>query len=281
MTSLLQGTDAILHARQHWPDLLPDLHPIVVKAPSPPMLDPEWPAQRMVDFLVEAYLTFGRIHCPPAFWPRDQITAMAARKGEGRAAPLHAKLAEAARVMAGLGWGPLDEDVAAGKIPREVAPHGWLLWSVSARIGSVNASGSWPTVDSVFGPNRLLQSKNVRIYTHTAVSLPAGASRYGEYLGKQKAIGEAYLALKAREKAVYALGFSDRASCEAVIGSVGACRSDLDLRAQDQRERDKAHELERQLAEAADRGVWVWGQWLTPKVVRRPAAAAARWGVVA
>jgi hypothetical protein len=78
------------------------------------MLDPEWPEQRMVDFLVEAYLSFGRIHCPPAFWQRHQITALAAKKGEGRAAPLHAKLAEAARVMAGLGWGPLGDVVTAG-----------------------------------------------------------------------------------------------------------------------------------------------------------------------
>lgn len=277
MTSQLQGTDAILHARQHWPDLLPDLHPIVVKAPSPPMLDPEWPAQRMVDFLVEAYLTFGRIHCPPAFWQRYQIAAMAARKGEGRAASLHAKLTEAAKVMAGLGWGPMDVEVEAGKLPREIAPHGWLLWSVGNRVG---VAGSWPTVDSVFAPNRLLQSKNLRIYSHTAADLTAGATRYGASLGSQKAIGDAYAALKVREQAIYTLGFSDRASCEGVIGSVGACRADLDLRAQDELERQRARELERQLAAMAERGSWVWGQWLIPKAVRRPAKAAG-WGVVA
>lgn len=276
MTSLLRGTDAVLHARRRWPDLLPDLHPIVVRAPVPPMLDPKWPIQEMVDFLVEAYLSFGRIHCPQVFWQRYQITALAARKGEGRSACLHAKLSEAARVMAGLGWGPLIEDVEAGKLPREIAPHSWLLWAAGNRIG---VAGSWPTVDSVFAPGRLLQGKNVRVYSHTADNLSSGSARYGEALGKQKAIGEAYAALKVREQAIYTLGFEDRAGCEETLRSVGACRPDLDLRAQDELERNKARELERQLAVMAERGVWVWGQWLKPKAVRQTAAT--RWGVVA
>lgn len=267
----LVGTDAVLHARREWPDLLPDLYPIVVRAPAPPMLDPVWSDQHRVDFLVEAYLGFGQLHCPAVLWSRLRVMALAARKGEGRCAADRAKLVEAGRILAGFGWGELEEIVVAGKLPREVAPHSWLAWSA----GTLAPCAGFPAIGSVFGPGRLLQVKNLRIYSHTAADLGALATRHGEALGQREGIGQALAALRARERAVYTLGFEGRAGCEGAIASVGACLFGRDLRQLDQQERARASLLETRLARMADAGSWVWGVCLQPRPAR-PVAAAQR-----
>ncbi len=273
------GIDAVLRARREWPDLLPQLHPIVVRAPSPPMLAAEWPEQQKVDFLVEAYLTFAQLHCPPAALPRVRMVTLAARRGEGRAAAARGKLAEAARVMCGLGWGELEQAVGSGKLPREVAPHSWLLWSVSARIAAIGVSrfrplGGFPSIDSVFSPGRLLSSETLRVYSHTAADLAAGSSRPGDTWAAQARIGAAFAAAQAREAAIYRLGFDSRAGCEAAVASLGGCLAGQDLRELDAEERRRASGLERDMAALAERGTWVWGCWLdTSPAAQRKAVA--------
>jgi len=283
-SSRLVGADAVLYARAHWPDLLPELHPVVVRAPHPPMLDRSWTEGQRVAFLVEAYLSFAQLHCPPLLLPRVRMMALAARKGEGRAAAERGKLVAAAAVMAGEAWGELEEVVGGGKLPREVAPHSWLLWSVAAKLGVMGAtswrpSGSFPAIGAIFNPGRLLRADTLRVYSHTAADLTAGAARPGETWAKKLGITPAYDAAKAREAAIYRLGFSNRESCERAIGSVGACLAGEDLRALDLRERTAAAGIERRMATMAEQGTWVWGCWLKPAEVK-PRSLAAHAGMV-
>jgi hypothetical protein len=268
MTKIV-GTDAVLHARRHWPDLLPELHPVVVRAPQPPMLDPAWSDQHRLDFLVEAYLSFGQLHCPPAAWQRLRVMAMAARKGGGRCAADRAKLVEAGRIMAGLGWGELEDLILGGKLPREIAPHSWLAWSV----GTLPSQAGFPVIGSVFSPGRLLQVKNLRIYSHTAQDLSVLATRHGEQLGRREGIGQAYTALKARERAVFALGFADRFDCQTATAAVGAGLGGQDLRQLHAEEKARASQIELRLARLAEAGTWVWGICLQPKVQQVGAVA--------
>lgn len=273
-SSRLVGADAVLHARAHWPDLLPELHPVVVRAPHPPMLDRSWTEGQRVSFLVEAYLSFAQLHCPPLLLPRVRMQALAARKGEGRAAAERGKLVTAAAVMAGETWGELEQTVDGGKLPREIAPHSWLLWSVAAKLGTMSPTswrpaGGFPAVSSIFNPGRLLRVDTLRVYSHTAADLTAGAARPGDAWAAKEGIGAALAAAKAREAAVYRLGFDSRESCERVIGSVGACLAGHDLRDLDGLERLRAADIERRMAELAEQGTWVWGCWLRPEVKPR------------
>ena len=283
-TSRLVGADAVLYARAHWPDLLPELHPVVVRAPHSPMLDRSWTEGQRVGFLVEAYLSFAQLHCPPLLLPRARMQALAARKGEGRAAAERGKLVAAAAVMAGEAWGELEEVVGGGKLPREVAPHSWLLWSVAAKLGVMGAtswrpSGSFPAIGAIFNPGRLLRADTLRVYSHTAADLTAGAARPGDTWAAREGIGAALAAAKAREAAVYRLGFWDRVDCERVLERVGACLAGEDLRALDLRERTAAAAIERRMAAMTEQGTWVWGCWLQPAEVK-PRSLVASAGMV-
>jgi hypothetical protein len=155
---------------------------------------------------------------------------------------------------------------------------------VAAKLGVMGAtswrpSGSFPAIGSIFNPGRLLRADTLRVYSHTAADLTAGAARPGDTWAAREGIGAALAAAKAREAAVYRLGFLGRAGCESVIGSVGACLAGEDLRALDLRERTAAAVIERRMAAMAEQGTWVWGCWLRPAEVK-PRSFASNVGMV-
>ena len=179
---------------------------------------------------------------------------------QGRA--LQRKLAAAARVMAGEGWGELSEVVGNGKLPSAIAPHSWLLYSAQAHFASGNPRLGAPSIESLFSVRRLLSADNLRVYSHVASDLRAGAVRPGATWLDRSGIGRAAAALRVREQLIYDLGFVDRAGAEAVIATRGDALAGADLVDMAQREAEEAERIEGQIAALALRGTWVWGRWI-------------------
>lgn len=275
--SRIFGIEAVREARRLWPDLLPVLHPIVVAAPSPPMLDPSWDEERRIGFLVEAYLSFAQLHCPVVELQHARVMALGARRGEGRMAADRRKIAAAAKILAGEGWGMLAEIAEAGKLPPAIAPHSWLLWSASTLWGPARGPRNparFPMIGDIFTPRRLLQLKTLHHFSHTAENIAAGSTRSGANWAEREGIGGAYRALRAREQAIYRLGLDPaggRSGCEQDLRAVGACVFGADLLAADTWERDKAREVEQRLERLAEAGTWVWGPWLAGPAARKAA----------
>lgn len=275
--SRIFGIEAVREARRLWPDLLPVLHPIVVAAPSPPMLDPSWDEERRIGFLVEAYLSFAMLHCPPAEFQHARVMALGARAGTGRMAADRRKLAAAAKILAGECWGVFAEIAEAGKLPPAIAPHSWLLWSASMLWGPARGPrkpARFPMIGDIFTPRRLLQLRTLHHFSHTAENIAAGSTRSGANWAEREGIGGAYRAARAREQAVYRLGFDPvdgPNACMDALEAVGACLLGENLLRMDTWERGKAREVEQRLAQLAEAGTWVWGPWLAGPAVRKAA----------
>lgn len=276
MTGRLVGKAAVDVCRRQHPDLLPSITPpLSVAAPSPPLLETGASEEERVAFLVEAYQTFCFVHLGVADAREARIRSGAAlgSSPQGRAA--RRKLTAAARVMAGEGWGELAEVVESGKLPHSIAPHSWLLYSAQAHFSSTNPRLGVPSIESLFSVRRLLSADNLRVYSHVASDLRAGAVRPGATWLDRSGIGRAAAALRVREQLIYDLGFTDRTSALANIAARGDALAGVDLTAMAQREVEEATRVEAQIAALALRGTWVWGRWIDRTCSRNRALYAA------
>lgn len=258
----LFGRQAVEEARRRHPDLLPTLDPISVRSPQPPLLLGGQQDIDRVRFLVEAYLSFAVVHADPSRTTLHRMRAQAALGASPQGRTVFRKLADAARVMAGEDWGPLDIDVRDRKLPAQIAPHSWLLYSMQAHF--THRVKTYPQVDQIFSAGRLLSSERLRAYSHTASDLAAGSVRPGSAWVDRAGIGQALAALKVREQLVYERGYTTVDALRLTLSLRGDALYSCGqlLRDLHREEQDKARKLEVEMQQLARRGTWVWGRWL-------------------
>lgn len=257
------GVDAVRLAEREHPHLFPRLDPLLARPPDPPHFEEDWPERQRVGFLVEAYASFLSAHfLPYVAVERALARARAAMTGNPQGRPTYEKLRTAAAVMSGEAWGELEARVKVGKLPREIAPHSWLLWRMQSwALGRAKSDGAMLTIERAFSASDLLSEETLRVFTHTAPDPVLGSVRGDATL--PAFVGSAYRALKAREQLIYRLGYS-RDTIAWALRQRGEALADYDLRALHEREREAVREFEERLRSAARRGTWVWGRWVLP-----------------
>ena len=257
--SRVYGREAVELCKRQWPDLFPELPPVIVAAPQPPMLDPAMSDHDKVAFLVTAYLTFTEVHGRLDQLKLHRLRAQSAVGASPQGRSLKRKLLDAANVMAGCAWGELEEVVRSGKIPDKVAPHSWLLFKMQTHFGGPR-SGSYPQIEKVFSAGGLLNAKSLRLYTHTSTDLVSGASRI--FCGPLSACETSVM----RRNLVAAQGVRLDARGLPVLALQNDMPSLMDLHMEEER---GARAEEERLAKLAAQGAWVWGRWIDERHVKK------------
>ena len=254
------GREAVELCKRQWPDLFPELPPVIVAAPQPPMLDPAMSDHDKVAFLATAYLTFMDVHGRLDQLKLHRLRAQSAVGASPQGRSLKRKLLDAANVMAGCAWGELEEVVRNGKIPAKVAPHSWLLFKMQTHFGGPR-SGSYPQIEKVFSAGGLLNAKSLRLYSHTSTDLVGGASRI--FCGPELSACETSVM---RRNLVAAQGVRLDARGLPVLALQNDMPSLMDLHMEEER---GARAEEERLARLAQQGVWVWGRWIDERHVKK------------
>lgn len=263
--SRVYGREAVELCKQQWPDLFPELPPVIVAAPQPPMLDPAMSDHDKVAFLVTAYLTFTEVHGRLDQLKLHRLRAQSAVGASPQGLSLKRKLLDAANVMAGCAWGELEEVVRNGKIPAKVAPHSWLLFKMQTHFGGPR-SGSYPQIEKVFSAGGLLNAKSLRLYSHTSTDLVSGATRVFKNLepGSPRVDEMVNLFLQ-----IVALKGVPRNATREGILSVVSPPPGMTFQQWYARDKERAHAEEERLAQLAQQGVWVWGRWIDERHVKK------------
>lgn len=250
------GAQAVAVARRHFPDLFTRPPPAVVRLPPPPHIEADWDADRRVDFLVTAYVSFLRVHAAPQVLHPLEQALQHSQRAKGRAwKALRTKLLNAARVMAGEDWMGLASEVEAGKLPTRIQPHAWLLWQMEGCGLAAPLK-----VDQVFSARKLLNGKALRVYVHADhVAIASICKHYAKPDGNT--IEEI---VTRRENHAYQKGFHDGPSLTALLFPNDSI---LDLA----RVYARLAELEeQQYAQAVRAGTWVWGRLLSAEGGKKP-----------
>lgn len=262
--SRVYGREAVELCKQQWPDLFPELPPVIVAAPQPPMLDPAMPDHDKVAFLVTAYLTFTEVHGRLDQLKLHRLRAQSAVGASPQGLSLKRKLLDAANVMAGCAWGELEEVVRNGKIPAKVAPHSWLLFKMQTHFGGPR-SGSYPQIEKVFSAGGLLNAKSLRLYSHTSTDLVSGASRVFKNAEPGSLRADEMVGLLLQ---VVAVGVPRNATREVILSMVRPPPG-MTFHQLAARDKERAQAEEDRLVKLAQQGVWVWGRWIDERHVKK------------
>jgi len=258
--SRVYGREAVELCKRRRPDLFPDLPPVLVAAPQPPMLDPAMADDDKVAFLVTAYLTFMDVHGRLDQLKLHRMRAQSATGTSAQGRSLKRKLLDAANVMAGCAWGELEEVAKNGKIPAKVAPHSWLLFKMQTHFGGPRSS-AYPQIEKVFSAGGLLNAKSLRLYSHTATDLVGGASRI--FCGPEPSARETSV-MRRNLVAAQGVRLDDRGF--PALALQNDTTSLMDLHMEEER---AARAEEVRLALLAQQGTWVWGRWIDERHVKK------------
>lgn len=264
--SRVYGREAVELCKRLWPDLFPELSPVIVAAPQPPMLDPTMSDHDKVAFLVAAYLTFMDVHGRLDQLKLHRMRAQSAVGASPQGRSLKRKLLDAANVMAGCAWGELEEVVRNGKIPATVAPHSWLLFKMQTHFGGPRSS-SYPQIEKVFSAGGLLNAKSLRLYSHTSTDLVGGATRAFRYPNDPQFLrADEWVLVRERLLSLQGIPLSATKEEAAKLYPHPPGMTLQELAAQD-RTRARAEEV--RLAMLARQGTWVWGRWIDERHVKK------------
>lgn len=260
------GREAVELCKRRWPDLFPELPPVIVAAPQPPMLDPAMSDHDKVAFLATAYLTFMDVHGRLDQLKLHRLRAQSAVGASPQGRSLKRKLLDAANVMAGCAWGELEEVVRNGKIPAKVAPHSWLLFKMQTHFGGPR-SDSYPQIEKVFSAGGLLNAKSLRLYSHTSTDLVGGASR--SFLPKEPDVLRADQYAHIHLFSSVAIHGLPRSATREEVAALYPPPPGTSLQEMAVRDRACAQAEEERLALLAQQGVWVWGRWIDERHVKK------------